>query len=120
MDDSNDLNGGRLRAVDNGVIRIAGQRPETKRTSREAGSGMATQGRLGDKRASGIDRLFNAVGGVFVIIGDIRPDVENIGFGKRRESITGHRLAERLSSFSARISRRACAPSISSPRSAWR
>ncbi len=62
---------------------------------------MAAHGSLGNKRASVVNRLFYAVGGVFAVIGNVRPDVENIRFGKRRESITAHRLDERQSSFIA-------------------
>ena len=46
-------------------------------------------------------RLFYAVGGVLVVTGNVRPDVENIRFGKRRERINAHRLDKRQPSFIA-------------------
>ena len=48
---------------------------------------MAAHGSFGNKGASVVNRLFYAVGSVFAVIGYVRPDVENIRFGKGRESI---------------------------------
>ena len=62
---------------------------------------MAAHGRVGNKRASVVNRLLYAVGGVFAVIGNVRPDVENIRLGKRRESISAHRFDKRQSSFIA-------------------
>jgi hypothetical protein len=58
---------------------------------------MTAQGAFGDKRASVIDCLFNAVGYRFAVFRNLSPDIENIGFRKRRENIGGHRLGERPS-----------------------
>jgi len=96
---------GRLWPVHNGVVGVAGQRPETQRTSREVGTGMAAHGRFGNKHASVVNRLFYAVGGVFAVTGNVTPEVKNIRFGKRRESTNAHRLDKRQSSFIAWISR---------------
>ena len=101
MENGNDLKRGLLWPVDNGIIRIPGQCPETKRTACEVGAGMAAHGSLGNKRASVLDRSLYAVGGVFIVIGNVRPDIENIRFGKRRKNINAHRLDERQSSFIA-------------------
>jgi len=120
VQNGDNLKWGRLWPLHNGVVGVAGQRPETQRTGCEVGTGMAAHGRFGNKRASVVNRLFYAVGGVFAVIGNVTPDVKNIRFGKRRESINAHRLDKRQSSFIAWISRRARAPSISSPRSACR
>jgi hypothetical protein len=43
---------------------------------------MAAHGGLGNECAGIVDRLLNTVGGVFAVIRDVRPDVENIGFGE--------------------------------------
>ena len=48
-----------------------------------------------------VNRLFYAVGGVLIVIGNVRPDVENVGFRERRQNVGDHRLAARQSSFSA-------------------
>jgi hypothetical protein len=37
---------------------------------------MAAHGRLGNKRASVVNRLFYAPGGVFAVIGNVTPDVK--------------------------------------------
>ena len=99
VENGDNLKGGRRWPVHNGVVRITGERPETQRTGGEVGTGMAARGGLGNQRASVINRLFYAVGGVFAVIGNVTPDVKNVGFGKRRESINAHRLDKRQSSF---------------------
>ena len=81
--------------INNGVVGIAGQRPEPKRARCKVGAGMAAQGAFGKKGASVVNRLFDAAGGVLAVLRDVRPDVENIGFGKRRERVTAHRLGKR-------------------------
>jgi len=81
---------------------------------------MPSHGSFGDKRAAVEDCFFYEVGGYFAVLGDVRPNVKDIRFGKRRKNIRAHRLDTRYSSFIAWISRRACAPSISSPCSACR
>ena len=101
VENGDDLKGGRLRPVHNGVVGITSQRPETQRAGCEIGTGMAAHGRLGNRRASVVNRLFYAPGGVFAVIGNVTPDVKNIRFGKRRESINAHRLDKRQSSFIA-------------------
>ena len=60
---------------------------------------MAAHGRFGKKRTSGLDRPFDAVGGAFAVIGNVRPDVKNIRFGERRKNINAHRLDKRQLSF---------------------
>jgi hypothetical protein len=62
---------------------------------------MAAHGSPGNKGARVIDCSFYAVGGVFAVIGNVTPDIKDIGFGKRRESISAHRLDKRQSSFIA-------------------
>ena len=62
---------------------------------------MAAPRRLGNQRASVVNSVFNAVGGVFTFIGNVRPDVKNVRFGKGRESKNAHRLDNRQSSFIA-------------------
>jgi hypothetical protein len=47
------------------------------------------------------------IGRAFAVIGNVTPDVKNIRFGKRRESVNAHRLDKRQTSFIAWISRRA-------------
>ena len=101
VEDGDNLEGGGLWPVHNGVVRKTGQRPETQRTGSEVGTGMAAHGGLGNQRASIVNRLFYAVGGIFTVIGNVTPDVKNICFGKRRESINAHRLDKRQSSFIA-------------------
>jgi hypothetical protein len=39
---------------------------------------------FGKKGASIEDGLFYAIGGVLVVVRDVSPDVENIGFGETR------------------------------------
>lgn len=55
----------------------------------------------GNEHASVINRLFHTVRGRFAVVGNIRPDTENIRFGKRREGIRDHLLDKRQSSFIA-------------------
>lgn len=43
---------------------------------------MAAPGCFSNKRASVVDRLLHAVGGVFVFIRNVTPDIKNIGLGK--------------------------------------
>ncbi len=84
---------------------------------------MAAQMSFGKKGASIVNRLFDAISGIFAIRGDVRPNVENVSFRKWRKRIIAHLLGERSSrqtSFMDWISRLACAPSISSPRWASR
>jgi hypothetical protein len=68
---------------------------------------MAAQRGLDNQRASVKDRSFYTVRGGLVVLGNIRPDVEDIGFGKRRENIRVHCLDKRHSVFIAWISLRA-------------
>jgi hypothetical protein len=68
---------------------------------------MAAQGTFGNQRAGVVNRLLDAVGGVFAVLPNVAPDVEYIGFGQRGESLGAHRWEERQSSFMAWISRRA-------------
>ena len=46
---------------------------------------MAPQRSLRNKSASVVNRLLYAVGGVFVVISNVRPNVKNVRFGKGRE-----------------------------------
>jgi len=50
--------------------------PSLDGTQRHSWAGMTTHGSLGNKRASIIDRLFYAVGGILIVIGNGTPDVE--------------------------------------------
>ena len=43
---------------------------------------MAAHGSLGNERAGVVNRLFYAVGGLLILVGNVRPDVENICFGQ--------------------------------------
>jgi hypothetical protein len=60
---------------------------------------MAAHGSFGDKPASVVDRLLYSVCCVFVVIGNVGPDLENIRFGKGREDIDAHRFDKRQPSF---------------------
>jgi hypothetical protein len=51
---------------------------------------MATGGSLCDKRTPIVDSLFYAIGDLLAVDGDVGPDVENIRFGERRESVDAH------------------------------
>jgi hypothetical protein len=53
---------------------------------------MTAQRAFSKKCASIKDCLFNAGGYWFAVFRDMSPDVKNVGFGKRRENIGGHRL----------------------------
>src|ERR1017187_1978728 len=114
------LEGYRLRPIHKGIAAIAGERPEEHRARCEMGAGMSAPGALCNQGAGFENRLFYTISGGFTIGGNVTPDVKYVGFGKRGQSVTAHRLDKRRSSFRAWISRRACSPSISSPRSAWR
>jgi hypothetical protein len=48
---------------------------------------MAAHGSLGNECAGIIDRLLHAVGDILTVVGDVGPDVKNIGFGEQRESV---------------------------------
>jgi hypothetical protein len=82
-------------SVDDGVVRIAGQRPETQGASCKIRSGMTAQRAVGKKLASVVNRLFYAVRGIFIVLGNVRPNVKNVSFGKRRKSVSAHCLEER-------------------------
>src|SRR4051812_2469992 len=99
MQNSDNLKRCRLWPVDKAVIGVAGQCPETKGTGCKVGPGMAAHGRVGKEFASVENRLFHAVGGFLVVVCNVRPNIENIRFGKRRKSIAAHRLDKRQSSF---------------------
>lgn len=71
-----------FRPVNNGVVGISGQRPETQSTGGEIWARMAAQMSFGEKGASIVNRLFYAISGVFAIRGDIRPNVENVGLSQ--------------------------------------
>jgi hypothetical protein len=101
VQNGDNLKWGRFWPIHNGVIGIAGQRPETKGTGGEVGPGVAAHGSLGSKRASVVDGAFYDVRCVFVVLGNVRPDVKKIRFGKRGESIGAHRLDKRQASFMA-------------------
>ena len=98
MQNGDNLKRRRFGPVNNGVVGVAGERPEPQRTAGEIGTGMAAHGSLSNKRAGIVDRLFDAAGGYFgigvVVTGDVGPDVENIGFRERRESVDAHSCLE--------------------------
>jgi hypothetical protein len=83
MQNRDNLKGRRVGPVDNRVIGITRERPETQRTAGEVGACVAAHGSLGNKGASIVNRLFNLVSGLLAVIGDIRPNLKNIGFGER-------------------------------------
>ncbi len=62
---------------------------------------MAEKGILRNQGAGVKDRLFYAVSSDFVVLGDVRPNVEEVRFGKRGEDKGVHCLAVRQSSFIA-------------------
>ena len=84
-----------LGPVNNGVVGITRKRPETQRSASEVGTGMPAHGSLGNKCTSVIDGLFHAVGGFLAVVGNVGPDLEDIAFGERRESIRAHRFDAR-------------------------
>ena len=90
MQNGDNLKGRGFGAVNNSVVGITGERPETQRTAGEVGTGMAACGSLGDKGTGIVDRLFDAVSGFLAVVGDVGPDIENIGFGEGRESVGCH------------------------------
>jgi hypothetical protein len=83
VENGNDLKWCRFWPVNNGVVGIPVQCPETEWARREVGSGVAAQRTIGEKRASIIDRLFYAGGGVLASLGNVRPNIENIRSGER-------------------------------------
>jgi hypothetical protein len=52
-------------------------------------------GDYGNKCASIVDRLLYSVRGLLAIVGNEGPNLKNIAFGERRESINAHRFDER-------------------------
>jgi len=101
MQNRDDLKRRCLRAEHNGVVWIAGQRPETKGTACKVWSDVTAHGTFGNKGASVVDRSFYAVGGFFVVIGNVGPDIEYVRFGERRKNVSAHCLDKRHSSFIA-------------------
>jgi hypothetical protein len=61
---------------------------------------MAAHGLFGNKRASVVNRLFYAVGGVLAVIGNVTPEVKNIRLarGVRAQTLIVWTNASRLSS----------------------
>jgi hypothetical protein len=86
----NDLKQFSLRPLNDCVIRIAGQRPETQRADCRFAPEMTAQITLGDKRAAFIDRLLDPVGNL--LLGNEGPDIESVGSRKRRERLTASAL----------------------------
>ena len=76
VEDCDNPNGSRLGPVNDRVVGVAGQRPETKRAGCQIGTGVAAHRSFGNKRACVIDRLFHAVGGVLAVLGNVGPDVK--------------------------------------------
>lgn len=97
MQDGNDLKRGRFWPVNNGVVGISAQCPEAERARREVGSGVAAQRAVSEERTSIIDRLFYTVGGVLAVLGNVRPNIENIRSSERRENVTTHPRGKRPS-----------------------
>jgi hypothetical protein len=104
VQNSDNLKRRRLRAINDGVIGITGQGPETERTSCEVGAGMAAHGSFGNKPASVVNRLFYTVGRVFTVIGNVRPGVEisALARGVRTYGLIVWTNASRLSSLEFR------------------
>jgi hypothetical protein len=42
---------------------------------------VTAQGAVGEKGAGVVNRVFDAVGCVFILFRDVGPDVEDVGFG---------------------------------------
>jgi hypothetical protein len=68
--------------VNNGVIWISRQRPETKRPRRERRAGMAARRSFGNKPTGVVNGLLYAVGHYFAVRSNKTPDLKNIRFGK--------------------------------------
>lgn len=85
-----DLEGIRLRPVNNGVVGISNQSPETQASGCEVGPGMATQGPFGKKCAGIVNRLFYTISGTFAVGGDETPNIKDVGFRQRRKRVAAH------------------------------
>jgi hypothetical protein len=96
VQNGDNLKGRGFGTVNNGVVGIASERPETQRTAGEVGTGVAACGSFGDKGTGIIERLLDAVGGLLAVVGDVGPDIENVGFGEGRESVGCHSLGARF------------------------
>jgi hypothetical protein len=107
MQNRHDLERTRLWPVNNGVIRISRQRPETKRPIRERTARMAARRSFGNKRAGGVNGLLYAVSHQFAVHSNKTPDLKDVRFGKCGERVGAHgqepgkRLDNRHSSFFA-------------------
>src|ERR1700732_3899398 len=78
-----DLKSFRFGQVNDRVVGVTCKYPETERAIRKVPAQMAAQRRFRQKRARIVDRLFNMVGSINATFRDIRPDFENVSFGKR-------------------------------------
>lgn len=95
VQNGNNLNGRGPWPIHNGVVGITGERPETQQTACQVGARMAAHGSLRGKRTGFVDRLFDPVGSFLAVVGDVGPDIEDVGFSERRESVNAHRLGAR-------------------------
>jgi hypothetical protein len=76
--------------IDDGIVMVAYKRPEAQCSIRNVVAGMSEQRISGQRRAIIVDRLLNTVRGAHAISGDIRPNLENIRFGKASKSVAAH------------------------------
>jgi hypothetical protein len=58
---------------------------------------MAAQRAFSDKRTGIIYRLLHPVGGCFVTLGNVRPNLENVGPGERRQRVGAYLWSDRRS-----------------------
>lgn len=84
MQNSENLERGGPWPVHYRIVWISSQRPETEWTACQVWTGVAAQGAFGDESASIINRLLYPVGGIFAVLGNVRPDVKDVRFGKGR------------------------------------
>ncbi len=68
--------------INDGVVGISAQRPEAQSTGREVGARVAAQISFREKAAGIVDRLFYPVSGLLAVGSDVRPDIEDVGFGE--------------------------------------
>ena len=81
MKDGDDLERDGVVAVDDHVVTIPSDRPETNGAGCQVGAEMTAQRAVGEEGTCVVNRLFDTVGCVFIVFRDVGPDLKYVGFG---------------------------------------
>jgi hypothetical protein len=80
-----------LGIVDHDVLRVALNRPESKRKVCQIFAHMPAQRPFGQKRTRLVEGRLNPIGRLYAVAGDVIPNFEQITFRLRCEAVEAHR-----------------------------